>query len=51
VVADDTPSLPLGAALAAGLLGVAGLAGALLVRRRRGLDAEPGTAIVPVSVT
>jgi hypothetical protein len=49
VLAEDTPSLPLGAALAASALGVAGLAAALVSRRRRGLDREPGTSVVPVT--
>lgn len=49
VVAKETKSMPLGVALLVSVLGLGGLAGALLVRRRRGLDQAPGTAVVPVT--
>lgn len=49
VVAKDTKSMPLGVALLVSVLGLGGLAGALLVRRRRGLDQAPGASIVPVT--
>lgn len=49
VVAKETKSMPLGVALLVSVLGLGGLAGALLVRRRRGLDQAPGTSIVPVT--
>jgi hypothetical protein len=49
VVAKETKKMPLGVAGAVCVAGLVGLVLALLVRRRRGLDATPGTAVVPVS--